>query len=164
MRKRGADVRFNQAVGRHDPPEADVLLWCIGYKAEPSYLGARAIPVDAHLRVEGRLNVFAVGDITALPEPKLGIHAGKHAAVAIENLRRLMRNPHARLATYRPATGSRTMLVTLGRRHGTGHLPIGDFTNSWFARKVKSGDMFIGRYRNGIGLKRTLAAPANAFA
>jgi NADH dehydrogenase FAD-containing subunit len=141
LRKRGAEVR----LGSDRLPEADVVLWCTGTS------GTGRIPVDEHLRVAGSENVFAVGDVTSLPEPKMGIWAGKHAAVVIQNLRRLLRGGTVR-ARYRPATGSKTMLVTLGRRHGTGHLPFGDFTNSWFARQVKSRDMFIGRYRNGVGL------------
>jgi NADH dehydrogenase FAD-containing subunit len=142
LRKRGADVR----LGTGALPDADVVLWCTG-----SADGAGRIAVDEHLRVSGAENVFAVGDVTSLPEPKMGLWAGKHAAVVIENLRRLLRGASVK-AVYRPATGSKTMLVTLGRQHGTGHLPFGDFTNSWFARQLKSRDVFIGRYRKGVGL------------
>jgi NADH dehydrogenase FAD-containing subunit len=142
LKKRGAEVRL-----RTDAlPDADVVLWCTGSSG-----GAGKIAVDEHLRVSGHQNVFAVGDVTSLPEPKMGIWAGKHAAVVIENIRSLLRGGAVK-ARYRPATGSKTMLVTLGRRHGTGHLPFGDFTNSWFARQVKGRDMFIGRYRKGVGL------------
>jgi NADH dehydrogenase FAD-containing subunit len=142
LRKRGAEVRLGTDV----LCEADVVLWCTGSSG-----GAGRIAVDAHLRVSGAENVFAVGDVTSLPEPKMGLWAGKHAAVVIQNLRRLVRGVSVK-AVYHPATDSKTMLVTLGRRHGTGHLPFGDFTNSWFARQVKSRDMFIGRYRKGVGL------------
>jgi NADH dehydrogenase FAD-containing subunit len=142
LRKRGAEIR----LGSDKLPEADIVLWCTGSSGD-----AARIAVDEHLRVAGIENVFAVGDVTSLPEPKMGLWAGKHAAVVIQNLRRLLRGDSCK-AVYRPATGSKTMLVTLGRRHGTGHLPFGDFTNSWFARQVKSRDMFIGRYRKGVGL------------
>ena len=151
LQKRGAVVRLGETAGEQSIQEADVVLRCAGTALESNV----PVDVDAHLRVTGVHNVFAVGDITSLPEPKMGIWAGKHAAVVIENLRRLLRAGTGQavpLKSYRPATGSQTMLVTLGRRHGTGHLPIGDFTNSWFARQVKSRDVFIGRYRKGVGL------------
>lgn len=160
LRKRGAEVILGQPATPEQIEQADLVLWCAGYRADTSYLRdypgdvldtTGRVRVDAHLRMAGSTNVFAAGDITALPEPKLGIWAGKHAAVIIENLRRLLRGER-KLKSYRPATNSRTMLVTLGRNHGTGHVPFGDFTNSWFARTVKSRDMFIGRYRKGIGL------------
>lgn len=168
LTQRGADVRLGQSPDDHALQNAEVLIWCAGYRSDTSWLrqyrgptpgpvldANGAVLVDAHLRLAGSDNIFAVGDITALPEPKLGIYAGKHAAVVIENLRRLIRaEPGAALPLkqYSPATGSRTMLVTLGRRYGTGHLPFVDFTNSWFARQVKSRDMFIGRYRKAVGL------------
>ena len=151
LRQRGAEVRLGEKAGDQAIRDADLVLWCTG--SAKAY--KPAIDVDQHLRVRGTANVFAVGDVTSLPEPKMGIWAGKHAAVVIENLRRLLRaapGSAVSLKSYRPATGSQTMLVTLGRRHGTGHLPFGDFTNSWFARQVKSRDMFIGRYREGVGL------------
>jgi len=164
LQERGATVILNRQVTPADEANADLVLWCAGYRADTGYL--RSFPgtvldssgrvlVDEHLRVEGTSNIFAIGDITALPEPKLGIWAGKHAAAVIASLRSLIRarDPEqVKLKKYKPATGSQMMLVTLGRHHGTGHLPFGDFTNSWFARTVKSRDMFIGRYRKGIGL------------
>jgi NADH dehydrogenase FAD-containing subunit len=151
LQKRGAEVRLGERAGDQTLRDADLVLWCAGSATG----GKDQIQVDQHLRVAGTSNTFAVGDITSLPEPKMGIWAGRHASVVIENLRRLLRagpGNHVSLKSYKPATGSQTMLVTLGRRHGTGHLPLGDFTNSWFARQVKSRDMFIGRYRKALGL------------
>ncbi len=160
LRERGAEVRLNEQVTAARKERAEVVLWCAGYRIDTGYL--RGFPgnvldshgqvlVDAELRMAGSRNIFVAGDITALPEPKLGIWAGRHAAVVIANIRCLLRGK-AGLRTYRPATGNRMMLVTLGRNHGTGHIPLGDFTNSWFARRVKSRDMFIGRYRKAVGL------------
>lgn len=151
LQRRGAEIRLGEAASDLALQQADLVLWCTGNTHAP----ASRLDVDRHLRIAGTRNTFAVGDITSLPEPKMGIWAGKHAAVVIENLRRLLRAPlggDVPLRSYQPATNNQTMLVTLGRRHGTGHLPFGDFTNSWFARKVKSQDVFITRYRKGIGL------------
>ncbi|MES1258850.1 MAG: FAD-dependent oxidoreductase [Acidobacteriota bacterium] len=158
LRQRGAEVILGRPVAGE---QADVTLWCAGSRGDTGYLrnypgrvldAAGRVLVDPHLRVAGTSNIFAAGDITALPEPKLGIRAGRHAAVVIANLRGLLHGKQS-LRVYRPATGSQTMLVTLGRHHGTGHIPFFDFTNSWLARQVKSRDMFIGRYRKGIGLR-----------
>ncbi len=160
LRARGAGIQLGRKVDDSDLAAADLVLWCAGYDVDTSYLRdfpgleldpSGRVPVDQYLRMRGTDNVFVAGDITALPEPKLGIWAGKHAAVIIENIRRCLRG-NTGLKSYRPATGSRMMLVTLGRSHGTGHTPLGDFTNSWLARKFKATDMFIGRYRKAVGL------------
>jgi NADH dehydrogenase FAD-containing subunit len=171
LTNRGAEVLLNQTasdaqlvLSRVTTSSGDLVFHCAGYRIDTGYLRDFPAPVldaagrvltDQYLRMAGTENIFVAGDITALPEPRLGIWAGKHAAVIIDNLRKLIRTTPAsrtRLASYKPATGSRMMLVTLGRSHGTGHIPPVDFTNSWFARSVKSRDMFIGRYRKAIGL------------
>jgi NADH dehydrogenase FAD-containing subunit len=161
---RGAKVLLNRSATDEDTGGADLLFRCVGYRADTSclreFMGDALDPTglvrtDPHLRLSGTENIFVAGDITALPEPKLGIRAGKHAAVITANLRALIRanaGSRVKLAVYKPATGDKTMLVTLGRNHGTGHIPLGDFTNSWFARTVKSRDMFVGRYRKALGL------------
>ncbi len=160
LRRRNVEVHLNRRATPADTADADMTIWCTGYRIDTSYLEGFAgdvrtpdghLKVDEHLRLAGTSHIFVAGDITALPEPKLGIWAGKHAAVVIRNLRCLLRGK-GRPAIYRPATGNRMMLVTLGRNHGTGHLPFGDFSNAWLARTLKSRDMFIGRYRKGVGL------------
>jgi NADH dehydrogenase FAD-containing subunit len=157
LRQRGASVDIGSGATEEQLAAADLVLWCAGYAIQTDYLRdypghvldpAGRVLVDSHLRMAGTENVYVAGDITALPEPKLGIWAGKHVAVIVENLRR---GP-GDLRTYKPATGNRMMLVTLGRRHGVGHAPFGDFTNAWLARKFKATDMFIGRYRKAVGL------------
>lgn len=162
LRKRKVDVMLNRRATPEDCNACDLTLWCTGYRIGTSYLKGFPgdvltpdghVKVDRNLRLPSSANIFAVGDITALPEPKLGIWAGKHAAVVIRNLRSLIKGK-AKLAVYLPATNNQMMLVTLGRNHGTGHLPFVDFTNSWLARTVKARDMFIGRYRTGVGLPR----------
>ncbi len=158
LRNRGAKI----VLGRQADVDADLTIRCFGYRIDVSYLrnlsGALdpqgRVAVTPSLSLPGHPNIFAAGDITALPELKLGIWAGKHAKTVIANLRALLQNPaRAKLRTYNPATGNRMMLVTLGRRHGAGHVPVfGDFSNAWLARKLKSEDVFIGRYRKGVGL------------
>ena len=46
-----------------------------------------ALQVDDYLRVEGRTNWFAIGDITSLPDRKMGHnahHHGEHVAKSIK--------------------------------------------------------------------------------
>ena len=160
LRGRGAKVLLGQRA--ECSADADLTLACHGYRIDTSYLqnwpgvldSQGRVQVGPSLQMSGTTNVFAAGDITALPEPKLGMWAGKHAETVIANLRTLMKDGSGELRTYRPATGSQVMLVTLGRRHGAGHLPFGDFSNPWLARRLKSQDMFVGKYRKRVGLAR----------
>lgn len=141
----------------------DYLFNCFGYTHNTDYLRRHfshvldedsRIKVDANLRVVGESGIFAAGDITSLSEPKLGINAGKHAAVIVYNLRKLLQSPSRKdLKTYAPTEGRSSMVVTLGRNHGVASLPFGDITFPWLIRKVKAKDMFIERYLKGIGLK-----------
>ncbi len=164
LRERGARLTLNAASSGEDHGDEDVVLACHGYRIDTGYMRnnfansleepSGRVRVTETLTVAGVTDrrMFAAGDITNLAEPKLGLWAGKHAETIAENLRILMSGKKSALRTYRPATGSQMMVVTLGRRHGTGHLPMMDFTNSWVAQKLKSEDMLIGRYRKRIGL------------
>ncbi|KAI3879008.1 hypothetical protein MKW92_046032, partial [Papaver armeniacum] len=46
--------------------------------------------VDEHLRVKGHKNVFAIGDITDIPEMKQGYLAQNHAVLVAKNVMLLM--------------------------------------------------------------------------
>ncbi|KAK6135950.1 hypothetical protein DH2020_030288 [Rehmannia glutinosa] len=110
--------------------------------------------VDANLRVRGHNNIFAIGDITDIPEIKQGYLAQAHALVAAKNLRLLIKGENdSKMSTYRPA--SPMALVSLGRREGVAQvmcLTMGGRVPGM----IKSGDLFVGKTRKQLGLKSTL--------
>ncbi|KAK4353652.1 hypothetical protein RND71_025846 [Anisodus tanguticus] len=106
--------------------------------------------VDANLKVKGRSNIFGIGDITDIPELKLGYLAQRHAVVAAKNIRLLMKNSNDNnLNVYKPA--SPLSLIALGRREAVAQF----YCLSCIGRlpgMIKSGDLFVGRTRRQLGL------------
>jgi NADH dehydrogenase FAD-containing subunit len=89
---------------------ADIWFRCYGntpvtdYLAEPLAAGRTAsghLAVTDHLRLVGQPAVFAIGDVTDVPEAKMAKAAGDHAAVVAENIRRLARGEPT-LRSYTP--------------------------------------------------------------
>ncbi|PAN41308.1 hypothetical protein PAHAL_8G034300 [Panicum hallii] len=111
------------------------------------------IRVDDHLRVGGLKNVFAVGDITDVPEAKQGHLAQRQAMVVSRNLRLLVKGAcrEEKLHRYKPCPKA-SITVTLGRRDALAELPfmtlIGHIPGA-----VKPRDLFITRTRRMMGLK-----------
>ncbi len=156
------DARGGQAVtDKGSRIDYDVGLWCVGLKPDASYMQAHfpealdprgLIKVSADMRMIGQPRIFAVGDITDLPE-KGALWVQYHAKVAIKNLQRLIASPETlKLARYKRPLPRTTMLVTLGRRNGVMDLPFGKFRAGWLARKLKADHMLVPGYRKGIGL------------
>ncbi|XP_062172212.1 uncharacterized protein LOC133877810 [Alnus glutinosa] len=107
--------------------------------------------VDENLRVKGQKNIFAIGDITDIPEIKEGFLAQKHADVAAKNLKLLMTGGNeSKMATYKPS--SAMAVVSLGRRDAVAQLPFATIIGripGW----IKSGDLVVGRTRKQMGLE-----------
>lgn len=138
----------------------DVRIDAVGSRPRGGDLGLPPGAVDARgrvrvgptLAVDGLEGVYAVGDVTDLDEVKLGMWAGRHAGVVTAALTAWAADAGGPAPTYRPRTGDRTQLVTLGPRAGTGHVPWAGPLVSWVAWAVKSRDLMVGRYRRGVGL------------
>ncbi|KAL0401450.1 UNVERIFIED_CONTAM: hypothetical protein Slati_4174900 [Sesamum latifolium] len=111
--------------------------------------------VDATLRVKGHSNIFAIGDITDVPELKQGYLAQAHAMLTAKNLKKLISGQNSRkLSTYKPA--SDVAIVSLGRREGIAQfmcLTVG----GRLPGIMKSKDLFVGKTRNSLGLKSNVA-------
>lgn len=111
------------------------------------------LKVDDHLRIGGLKNVFAVGDITDVPEAKQGHLAQRQAMVVSRNLRLLVKGAcrDEKLHRYKPCPRAH-ITVTLGRRDALAELPfmtlIGHIPGA-----VKPRDLFITRTRRMMGLK-----------
>ncbi|CAL9174113.1 unnamed protein product [Musa hybrid cultivar] len=107
--------------------------------------------VDEHLRVKGRNNIFAIGDIIDVPERKQGVLAQRHAMVVAKNLKLLLKggNKEIKLSKYRP-TVSITM-VSLGKKDAVAQLPFTTMTG-FLPGLIKSRELFLRKTRKLLGL------------
>ncbi|AMW13963.1 dehydrogenase [Streptomyces qaidamensis] len=110
LRQRGVDVRMGTSVkeATHDGVvltdgefvETRTLVWCVGVRPDP-LVESLGLPmekgrllVDPHLQVPGRPELFACGDVAAVPDlEKPGSytsmtaqHAWRHGKIAAENV------------------------------------------------------------------------------
>ena len=110
---------------------ADIWFRCYGVEPVTDYLAAdlqAARQADGHLRVTDQLSlpdhptVFAIGDITAIPEAKKAQAAAAHAQVVATNISSLIRGerdqasyqPHPPSISIPPATHVPLMAATMG--------------------------------------------------
>jgi NADH dehydrogenase FAD-containing subunit len=132
--------------------EADLIFNLIGIKTtsvpvdgDASRNGLNQIKVDTNLRVIGRNNVFAIGDVNDVSEIKLGANAMSHAAVVAKNIIALQNNPHASLRRYKAAKPMG--FVTLGPKAGIGQMPFGRMD---FLISMKQKDLFLSMFLKRI--------------
>ncbi|CAL9778888.1 unnamed protein product [Musa acuminata subsp. burmannicoides] len=139
---------------------ADCHFVCIGKPLGSSWLQNSVLKdclnekgrlmVDECFRVRGRSNIFAIGDITDVPEIKEGYIAQKHSAVVSKNLQLLMKGgKESKLVKYKAA--SATTIVSLGRKEGVGQFPFGTVIGCLPGR-IKSKDLFVEKTRKNLGL------------
>ncbi|XVE59644.1 hypothetical protein DITRI_Ditri05aG0062700 [Diplodiscus trichospermus] len=175
LRSRKVEVKLEQAVDLNSTSDgSQVYQTSTGesIKADCHFLGAEKplasawlnetilnanldedgrLMVDEYLRVKGRTNIFAIGDITDIPELKLGYVAEKHASVVAKNLKLLMAGgKESKMSTYKP--GSAAVFVSLGRKYAIAQFPFTTISGR-IAGLFKSKDMFVGWTRKQIGLK-----------
>ncbi|XP_028808347.1 apoptosis-inducing factor homolog A-like [Neltuma alba] len=106
--------------------------------------------VDEHLRVKRWHNIFAIGDITDVPEIKQGFCAQKQAAVVAKNLRLMIEGgKEHRLGKYSPQPAF--AMVSLGRKDAVAQLPCLTIIGR-IPGLIKSGDLFVGRTRKQMGV------------
>uniref|UniRef100_M8C8K3 FAD/NAD(P)-binding domain-containing protein n=1 Tax=Aegilops tauschii TaxID=37682 RepID=M8C8K3_AEGTA len=134
-----AKVVTASAVGVDD----SVVLTSIGRTVGYDFL---------HLRVGRLKNVFAIGDITDVPEAKQGYLAQRHAMVVSRNLRLLLRSagPEHKLHRYKASKAAIT--VTLGRRDAVSELPFMSLIGH-IPGVVKPRDLYVSRTRRMMGIK-----------
>jgi apoptosis-inducing factor 2 len=140
----------------------DLMIWCTGGRPDTAYMADdfpevldtnRRIMVTPGLMVVGQQTLFAMGDVTNLPENKMALHIKGHVKVVGTNIRRLLQpSPSARMTSYVPQTDNPLMAVTLGSRTGVSRLPVlGVVRSAWLNRKVKAERMLVPQYRKAIG-------------
>ncbi|WP_399141573.1 FAD-dependent oxidoreductase [Streptomyces sp. NBUA17] len=110
LRQRGVDVRMGTSVkeATHDgvlltdgsTVDTRTLVWCVGVRPDPLVeslglpLEGGRLLVDSHLSVPGRPEVFACGDVAAVPDlnqpgqytPMTAQHAWRHGKVCAQNV------------------------------------------------------------------------------
>ncbi|WP_380284681.1 NAD(P)/FAD-dependent oxidoreductase [Kitasatospora purpeofusca] len=105
------------------------------------------VRVGATLALDAHPHVYAVGDLTAIEEPKMAGVALQHAEVAVRNIAAQLRGEPAE-AHYRPSAHP-FMLVPLGPRGGVGQLPGPDgpvMASIATVVEHKGTDLFTGRF------------------
>ncbi|MES9538466.1 FAD-dependent oxidoreductase [Actinomadura sp. NPDC000600] len=110
------------------------------------------VPVTETLNVHGQEHVYAIGDITDIPESKRAGYAMQHAEVVAENIAARLRGERP-TARYRPAPDP-MILLPLGPRRGVGQLPGPDGPQVVPAETVaeyKGADLFTGRFADLFG-------------
>ncbi|CAK9175556.1 unnamed protein product [Ilex paraguariensis] len=124
--------------------------WLEGTVLKESLDSFGRLKVDENMRVKGRKNIFAIGDITDIKEIKQGYFAQKHALVAAKNLKLLMTGgKETKMAIYEPR--SVKAIVSLGRQDAVAQF---SFTTviGLVPGFIKSRDLFVGKTRKLMGL------------
>jgi hypothetical protein len=125
------------------------------------------VEVDEHLRVVGAPNVFATGDVTAVPEPKRSKAATEHAVTVAANIRAPAAGRPVE-QTYRP--GRDAVLVPLGSTGGASQVPGPDGPVLLGAAETsgyKGADLLLGQFGELFGVSvrpsrsGTFMAPAS---
>ncbi len=102
LRQRGVDVRLNtritdiaegvitsQGPGGYEEIQARTLVWTAGMvpaqwlSKQQLAIERRSVKIDQFLRVEGRENVFAIGDVASLLDERSGLPYPRVAPIAI---------------------------------------------------------------------------------
>ncbi|MFG2961524.1 FAD-dependent oxidoreductase [Streptomyces sp. NPDC048291] len=136
---------------------ADIWFRCFGVVPSTAYLAAALtdarlasgeVAVTDTLQVKGQDTVFALGDITDIPEAKRGGSAARHAAVVADNIKALMAGS-GELVTYQP--GPAAILLPLGPSGGAAQLPGQGVLGPEAAAQYKGADLLTGRFGKLFG-------------
>jgi apoptosis-inducing factor 2 len=135
---------------------ADIWFACYGAAAVSDYLDASLtavrqangqLAVDPQLRVRGQQTVFAVGDVTAVPEMKMGRLAQKHAEVVAANIRTLIEG-RGELVAYEPEPDA--IVLPLGPAGGVSYAPDAGVLGAAVTSQIKA-TFFIEGYLDLLG-------------
>ncbi|KAL4578609.1 hypothetical protein LXL04_014735 [Taraxacum kok-saghyz] len=175
LKSRRVEVKLDQTVNLEDVSDgsnryttsagetirADCHFICTGKPLASSWLKGTILRdrldksgrliVDENLRVKGRNNIFAIGDITNIKEMKQGYLAKKQASVAAKNLQILIRGgDESKMSCYKVKSGN-TAVVSLGRHDAVAQLPLTTMIGL-IPGLIKSKDLFVGKTRKELDL------------
>ncbi|MFD1151570.1 NAD(P)/FAD-dependent oxidoreductase [Saccharothrix hoggarensis] len=152
---------FTATTTGGDEITADIWFRAHGVRVNSDYLADGRlttrtpdgrVAVTETLNVRGHDHVYAVGDITDVPEAKMAGYAMQHAEVVAKNIAAQLRG-EAPAATYRPLPHP-MILLPLGSTGGVGQLPSPDGPSVVTAATVsqyKGADLFTGRFTEQFG-------------
>lgn len=119
-----------------------------------SFDPVRRVSVDPWLRVAGRPNMFALGDVAANGEPMTIVSISSQVPWLARTIMALFDGKQVdELPNYVPVSRS-LFLVPLGPRHGAGVLPVRGrsvVVGSFLTSALKGKDLLISRYRGELG-------------
>ncbi|KAK8952330.1 hypothetical protein KSP39_PZI003610 [Platanthera zijinensis] len=155
-----SDREFLTSAG--ETVTADCYFLCVGKPVGSGWLRESALKeyldrkgrlmVDENFRVGGLHNIFAIGDITDVPELKQGMVARRHALVVAKSLKLLLKGEaDCKLCRYRPSLQAQAW-VSLGRKDAVvqySFLTVSGFVPGMF----RSRDLFVGKMRKSLGLE-----------
>lgn len=145
---------------------ADIWFRCYGAEPVTGYLAdglqtARQddghLQVTGQLRLEGHPTVFAIGDMTAIPEAKRAQAALAHAQVAAANITSLI-SGSPDLASYTPQPPG--ISVPLGPAGGASYAPQAGIVDAETTARIKGADLMIPAFRQLIGLQEAVGQGA----
>lgn len=153
----GLAGRFAVTTDAGDEIVADIWFRAFGVRINTGYLadgrlsplaeGQATVPVTERLNVQGYEHIYAIGDIAALPDPKMASYAMVHAEVVATNIRAQLAG--ARPTTVHTSTPERRILLPLGKHAGVGQLPTPDGVAAATMETVsqrKGADLFTARF------------------
>ena len=159
----GAYQPFRVTTSAGTVIEAEMWFRCHGSRPVTDYLegqlreqlrGDGRIHVTEHLNVVGQDRVWAVGDITDVPESKRATAARAHAAVVAQNIRDVIegREPSA---VYTPAP--ELVVLALGPDAGAAQVARPDGTREVLGpdetSEIKGGDLFADAIAELVGVE-----------
>jgi NADH dehydrogenase FAD-containing subunit len=138
---------------------ADIWFACYGAVTKSDYLapGLRAarqpgkrVAVTPELRIHGHDTVFAVGDVTAIPEMKMAFLAQKHAEVVAANIRTLIQGGNT-MISYQPHADA--IVLPLGPGGGVSYSPEVGVLGASQTSHIKR-NLYLDLYLELFGLPR----------
>lgn len=143
---------------------ADIWFRCYGVQPASGYLtGAlttarRAdgrVHVGDDLRLPGQDTVFAIGDLTTIPEPKQASAATKHAAVVADNIRSMIAGQEP-TSTYQPQSAG--IVIPLGPSGGATYSAGNGLLTATETAQIKGSHLMVDRFADLLGLHQTTAS------
>ncbi|MFI7701534.1 NAD(P)/FAD-dependent oxidoreductase [Nonomuraea sp. NPDC049480] len=140
---------------------ADIWFRAYGVRVNSDYLAdgrlttrtpQGQVPVTETLNVRGYDHVYAIGDLTDVPEAKMAGYAMQHAEVVARNITAQLRGERP-AATYQPLPHP-MILLPLGPHGGAGQLPTPDgpaVVPAGTVSAYKGADLFTGRFTEQFG-------------
>ncbi|KAK9062712.1 hypothetical protein SSX86_019901 [Deinandra increscens subsp. villosa] len=175
LKSKHVEVKLEQTVNLEDVAEgskvfktsageiirADCHFLCTGKPLASSWLkntilrdsldDKGSLIVDANLRVKGRKNTFAIGDITNIKEIKQGHLAKKQASTAAKNLKLLLTGGNeSKMSPYKVSSATKA-IVSLGRHDAVAQLHSTTIIGL-IPGLIKSKDLFVGKTRKELDI------------